>query len=190
MKYQSSSTDCSKFISKVTVFKKWVKLQGQGHRVKNNGTHVKVLSQGKFKWNIKALALTVQKLLTRLKFQKGQNDRPDKNNMPPDMRSRWCNNNLQTNSTNTVKYETNIDFIVKCAMISSPEHWHSVLFPGGVFKVKLFLYNSWFLVIYMIVLVSIAYHMQALTQLWVQLRRIIFVRFEYTSASQKYWPNT
>ena len=37
--------------------------------------------------NIKALALTVQKLLARLKFQRGgQNDRQDKNNMPPDLR--------------------------------------------------------------------------------------------------------
>ena len=33
-------------------------------------------------WNNKAL--TVQKLLARLKFQRGgQNDRQDKNNMPP-----------------------------------------------------------------------------------------------------------
>ena len=40
-------------------------------------------------WNIKALALTVQKLLARLKFQKaGQNDRQDKNNMPTDLQSR------------------------------------------------------------------------------------------------------
>ena len=47
MKYQSSSTHCSKVISKVKdFFKKWVKLQGQGHSVKNNGTHGKVLSQG------------------------------------------------------------------------------------------------------------------------------------------------
>ena len=45
VKYQSSSTHYSKVISKVKVFKKWVK-QGQGHRVKNNGTHQKVLSQG------------------------------------------------------------------------------------------------------------------------------------------------
>ena len=37
---------CSKVISKVKVFKKWVKLQGQGDRVKNYGTHGKVLSQG------------------------------------------------------------------------------------------------------------------------------------------------
>ena len=52
-----------------------VKLQGQGHKVKKNGTHRKVLSQGILKWNIKALALTVQKLLARLKFQRGgQND--------------------------------------------------------------------------------------------------------------------
>ena len=39
VKYQSYSTQCSKVISKVKVFQKWVKLQGQGHRVKNNGTH-------------------------------------------------------------------------------------------------------------------------------------------------------
>ena len=37
---------------------------------KNNGTHVKVLSQRIFMWNIKALALTVQKLLARLVFKK------------------------------------------------------------------------------------------------------------------------
>ena len=47
-KYQSPSTLCLKVISKVNVFKKWVKLQGQGYRVKNNGTHGKVLSQGIF----------------------------------------------------------------------------------------------------------------------------------------------
>ena len=76
VKYQSSSTLSSKVISKVNVFKKWVKLQGQGHRVKNNGTHGKVLSQGILMWNIKALAFTVQKLLARLKFQREwQNDR-------------------------------------------------------------------------------------------------------------------
>ena len=102
MKYQSltSSTQCSKDISKVKVFKKLVKLQGQGHRLKNNGTlsitgntHLKyqssithclkVISKVKVfkKWvqgqghrvknNIKALALVVQKLLARLKFQLG-----------------------------------------------------------------------------------------------------------------------
>ena len=46
VKYQSSSTHCSKVISKVKVFKTLVKLQGQGPRVNNNGTHGKVLSQG------------------------------------------------------------------------------------------------------------------------------------------------
>ena len=35
---------------------------GQGHKVKNSGTHEKVLPQGMLMWNIKALALTVQKL--------------------------------------------------------------------------------------------------------------------------------
>ena len=65
-----------KVMSKVKVFKKWVKLQNQGHRVKNNGIHGKVLSQGILMWKIKALVLTVQKLLARLKFQRGgQNDR-------------------------------------------------------------------------------------------------------------------
>ena len=56
MKYQSSSTHCSKVISKVKVFKKWVKLLGQGHRVKNNGTHGKDFSQGILMWNIKLYA--------------------------------------------------------------------------------------------------------------------------------------
>ena len=65
VKYQSSITHVhySNVISKGKIFKKWVKLQGQVHRVKNNGTHEnKVLSQGILKWNIKALAPTVQKL--------------------------------------------------------------------------------------------------------------------------------
>ena len=53
---------------------KWVKLQAQGHSVKNNGTHRKVLSQGILMWNIKTLALTVQKLLARLKFQTGRTE--------------------------------------------------------------------------------------------------------------------
>ena len=70
MKYKSSSTHCSKVISKIEVFKKRVKLQGQGHSVKYNGTHRKVLSQGIFRLNIKVLALTVQELLARLKFSK------------------------------------------------------------------------------------------------------------------------
>ena len=47
VKYQSSSTHCLKVISNVKVLKKkWVKLQG--HKVKNIGTHGKVLSQGMF----------------------------------------------------------------------------------------------------------------------------------------------
>ena len=40
VKHQSSSNHCSKVIGKVKV-----KLQGQGHSVKNNDTHGKVLSQ-------------------------------------------------------------------------------------------------------------------------------------------------
>ena len=39
-----------------------VKLQSLGHKVKNNGNIGKILSQEILMWNIKALALTVQKL--------------------------------------------------------------------------------------------------------------------------------
>ena len=46
VKYKNSNTRCSVVISKIKVFKKWVKLQGEGHMVRNNGTHGKVLSQG------------------------------------------------------------------------------------------------------------------------------------------------
>ena len=44
--------------------------QGQDNSVKNNGTHWKAFSQGILMWNIKAQALTIQKLLARLKFSK------------------------------------------------------------------------------------------------------------------------
>ena len=44
VKYQCYRTHCSKVISKVKVFFKiWVKLQGQGHSVKNNGARGKGL---------------------------------------------------------------------------------------------------------------------------------------------------
>ena len=65
-----------KDISKVNVFKRLVKLQGQGHRDKNVGTYEKVWQIGILLWNINALAFTVQKLLARLTFQTDlQNDR-------------------------------------------------------------------------------------------------------------------
>ena len=93
VKYQRSSTHCSKVNSKIKVFKNGsnskVKVTGK----KNNGTHRKVLSQGIFMWNIKAQALTVQKVWARLKFQREwQNDRQDKNNMPLDLWSRGNKN--------------------------------------------------------------------------------------------------
>ena len=80
VKYQSSSTYCSKVINKVKFSEEDrmtnqrgqkqfatdlrsrrhnnnnLKLQGQVHRVKKNGTHRKVLSQR----NIKALSLTIK----------------------------------------------------------------------------------------------------------------------------------
>ena len=42
-----------------------MKLQGQCHRVKNVGTHEKILSQGMLMWNIKALTFTVQKIMIK-----------------------------------------------------------------------------------------------------------------------------
>jgi hypothetical protein len=42
MEYESPITD----MANVKVFKKWVKLQGQGHKVKNYGTIRKVLIGG------------------------------------------------------------------------------------------------------------------------------------------------
>ena len=65
-----------------------------------NGTHGKILSQGILLGNIKALALTVQTLLARLKFQRGgQNDRiiewqtgQKQYPPPPDLRSRGHKN--------------------------------------------------------------------------------------------------
>jgi hypothetical protein len=44
MKYRSPITYHSKDMAKVKVFKKWIKLQGQGHKVKNYGTIRKFLS--------------------------------------------------------------------------------------------------------------------------------------------------
>ena len=70
MKYQSSSTHCSNVKSKVKGFF----LNGQTPRSrlhgKNNGTQGKVLTKEIPIRNIKALALTVQKLLAMLKFLK------------------------------------------------------------------------------------------------------------------------
>jgi hypothetical protein len=46
MKYESPITYHSKDMANVKVFEKWVKLQGQGHKVKKFGTNRKVLSSG------------------------------------------------------------------------------------------------------------------------------------------------
>ena len=49
-------------------FLEYVKHQSQCHKVKHFGTHGKVLSQGMFICNMKALPLLVRKLWPRLKF--------------------------------------------------------------------------------------------------------------------------
>jgi hypothetical protein len=43
MKYKSPITYHSKDMANVKVLKKWVKLQGQGDKVKNYGTNIKLL---------------------------------------------------------------------------------------------------------------------------------------------------
>jgi hypothetical protein len=42
--YEILITYHSKYMANVKVFEKWVKLQGQGHKVQNFGTNRKVLS--------------------------------------------------------------------------------------------------------------------------------------------------
>jgi hypothetical protein len=44
MKFENPITCNSKDMANVKVFEKWVKLQGQGDKVKNFGTNRKVLS--------------------------------------------------------------------------------------------------------------------------------------------------
>jgi hypothetical protein len=44
MKYESPIPYHSKDMANVKVFEMWVKLQGQGHKIKNYGTNIKVLS--------------------------------------------------------------------------------------------------------------------------------------------------
>ena len=58
-------------MAKVKVFQKLVKLQGQGHEVKNYGTMWKVLSQGIHMCNIKSPITCGKKVMAKVKvFQK------------------------------------------------------------------------------------------------------------------------
>ena len=71
VKYQCSFIQYLKVISKVNISKKKkIKLQGQGHGVKDVGTNEKVLLLEILMWNINALTLIIQKLLARLTFSK------------------------------------------------------------------------------------------------------------------------
>ena len=74
VQYESPTTSGKKFMTKVKVCQKKVKLQGQSHEVKNNGTMWKVLSQGIHMCNMKALSLLVRKLWPRLKFFKSRSN--------------------------------------------------------------------------------------------------------------------
>ena len=57
MQYESPITSGLKVMAKVKVFQNYIKLQGQGHKVKNYGTISKVLPQGIHMCNMKALPL-------------------------------------------------------------------------------------------------------------------------------------
>ena len=61
MQYESPFPSGKKVMAKVKFFQKLVKLQGQGHEVKNYGTVWKVLSQGIHMCNMKALSLLERK---------------------------------------------------------------------------------------------------------------------------------
>ena len=64
-------------MAKVKVFEKLVKLQDQGHKVKNYGMTWKVLSQGIHLWNMKVLSFAVHKLWPRLKILSMDDDDND-----------------------------------------------------------------------------------------------------------------
>ena len=74
VQYESPISSGKKVIAKGKVFQKKVKLQGQGHEVKNYGTMWKVLSQEIFMCNMKALSLLVRWLWPRLKFFKSRSN--------------------------------------------------------------------------------------------------------------------
>ena len=59
-------------MAKIKVFQKYVKVQG--HKVKTFGNHGKVLSQGMYMCNMKALPLLVRKLWPRLKFYRSRSN--------------------------------------------------------------------------------------------------------------------
>ena len=74
MQFENPSSSDLKVMTKVKVFEKYVKLQSQGHQVKNYDMMRKILSQGMHICNIKALAVLIWKLLPRLKFLKNRSN--------------------------------------------------------------------------------------------------------------------
>jgi hypothetical protein len=70
MKNESPITYQSKVMTKVKVFKKKVKLQGQWSEGQGHGIKWKVLLKGIHMWNMKALLPTNQKLWQKLVFKK------------------------------------------------------------------------------------------------------------------------
>ena len=77
MKYKSSNTYYSKVISNVKVFKKWVILQGQGHRVKNNVTHGKITRNTHVKYQSSSIHClkVISKVKVSERMTKWRNDR-------------------------------------------------------------------------------------------------------------------
>ena len=73
VKYQSSSTHCPKVIERKKFSKN--RSNSQGHCVKNVGTQRKVLSWRILMQNIKALALVVEEVFSKVKFNYRVTDR-------------------------------------------------------------------------------------------------------------------
>ena len=72
VQYESAISPGKKIMAKVKDFQNWVKLQGQGHEIKNYGIIEKVLSQGIHMCNMKALSVLVRKVCQRLKVFKSR----------------------------------------------------------------------------------------------------------------------
>ena len=80
-------------MAKVKFFQKYVKSQGQGHKVKNFGTERKILSQGIHLCIIKALSPFVTKLWSRLSllWTDRRTDRQGDSYIPPNFVCRGYN---------------------------------------------------------------------------------------------------
>ena len=106
------------------------KLQGHGHNVKNVNTYGKVLSFKIFIWYSKALALTVEKLLVRLKFSKkwaklqGKKWYPQKGLITGNIHMKY-----QSSSTHCFKVISKVKVFKKWAKLQGQGHRVKIMVP-------------------------------------------------------------